>query len=175
MEAWTLPTWSQAPTIPTTVPKQEFSKCLLCTLAENMTTTGISQEACKTLCIWEDLRLTFVFHPWQWWWTCLYEQRFCASVSGWTEPVTVSKREPRSPGNNLPKARGKLVAEPGCRSFLSLPLRQPSVFWKNEWLSRTCFSRPHQELGVNNTRRETKIKIKVHAPKMQGGIVEPPL
>lgn len=37
--------------IPTTVPKQEFSKCLLCTLAENMTTTGISQEALKTLCI----------------------------------------------------------------------------------------------------------------------------
>lgn len=90
----------------------------------------------------------------------MYEQCFCASVSGWTEPVTVSKREPRSPGSNLPKARGKLVAEPGCRSFLSRTLRQPSVFWKNEWLSRTCCSLPHQELGVNNTRRETKNKSK---------------
>lgn len=65
MEALTPAHLVTGPTIPMTVPKQEFSKCLLCSLGENLTTTGISQEAFKTLCIRENFRLVSVFSPWQ--------------------------------------------------------------------------------------------------------------
>lgn len=86
-------------------------------------------------------------------------------MSGWTEPVIIYKRKPRSSDSDLPKAHGKLATkEPGYRFFLSGPLSSVQSGRANGCEECQCL--PHHELGVNNTGMETKIKVK--PTKMRG-------